>query len=162
MTANYQPTFKRPSKRYGYPYCGKKRLHTDRKLVAIDTSGSVSNGALSQFLSELNRLAEVQPVDLALFDADITQMPKPFDKKKVSYEFTGRGGTNFSPICELAELKRYQSLIILTDGFAPAPERPQYVKDVIWVLTPEGKAPVESGTQVTIDEEQVITSKKKK
>jgi len=161
VTANYQPTFKRPSKRYGYPYCGKKRMHTDRKLVAIDTSGSVSNEALSQFLSELNRLAEVQPVDLALFDADITQQPKPFDKKKVSYEFSGRGGTNFSPICKLAELKRYQSLIILTDGYAPAPERPQYVKDVIWVLTPDGKAPVDWGTQITIDDNSTKVSKKK-
>ena len=161
-TANYQPTFKRPNKRFGYPYCGKKRMHTDRKLVGIDTSGSVSPGALSQFLSEINRLAEVQPVDVALFDADITQPPKPFDKKRLSYEFSGRGGTNFDPICKLAETKRYQSLIILTDGYAPAPERPQYVKDVIWVLCEGGKAPVDWGTQVTIEEDKIVTGKKGK
>lgn len=161
MTANYQPTFKRPNKRYGYPFCGKKRMHTDRKLIGIDTSGSVSAGALAQFLTEINKLAEIQPVDLALFDADITQQPKPFDKKRVSYEFTGRGGTCFDPICKLAEKKRYQSLIILTDGFAPAPERPQYVKDVIWVLTPDGKAPVDWGTQVTIDEDKTVVKTKK-
>lgn len=158
-TANYQPTFKRPNKRFGYPFCGKKRMHTDRKLIGIDTSGSVSPQALSQFLSEINRLAEIQPVDLALFDADITQMPKPFDKKRVSYEFSGRGGTCFDPICKLAEQKRYQSLIILTDGFAPAPERPQYVKDIIWVLCEGGQAPVEWGTHVKIEEDKIVTGK---
>ena len=160
VTSNYTSTFKRPNKRFGYPFCGRKRTHTDRKLVGIDTSGSVSAGALSQFLSEINRLAEFQPVDVALFDADITQMPKPFDKKRGSYEFTGRGGTDFSPICKLAEQKRYQSLIILTDGYAPAPERPQYVKDVLWVLCEGGKSPVEWGTSVTIEEDKTVTGKK--
>ena len=161
MTTNYQSTFKRPNKRYGYPFCGKKRAHTDRKLVGIDTSGSVPAAALAQFLTEINKLCEVQPVDVALFDADITQMPKPFDKRKTSYEFSGRGGTSFDPICKLAEKMRYQSLIILTDGYAPAPERPQYVKDIIWVLTPDGKAPVDWGTQVTIDEDKTVVKGKK-
>jgi predicted metal-dependent peptidase len=78
----------------------------------------------------------------------------------MSYEFTGRGGTDFAPICKLAEQKRYQSLIILTDGYATAPERPQYVKDVLWVLCEGGKSPVDWGTSVMIEEEKVVTGKK--
>jgi predicted metal-dependent peptidase len=145
------PTFKRPNRRFGYPFSGTKKMYSDRKLVAIDTSGSVGSSALSQFLTEINKLAEVQPVDLALFDADITQEPKAFDKRHATYEFSGRGGTNFSPICKLASERKYQSLIILTDGDAPAPEYPDGVKDVIWVLTPDGKCPVDWGAAVTID-----------
>jgi len=145
------PTFKRPNRRFGYPFSGTKRNFADRKLVAIDTSGSVGSDDLAQFLTEINKLSEVQPVDLALFDADITQMPKAFDKRHATYEFSGRGGTDFAPICELASQRKYQSLIILTDGYASPPEYPEGVKDVIWVLTPDGKAPVEWGKQVTID-----------
>lgn len=151
VSNRYAPTFKRPNRRFGYPFSGTKRQYADRKLVSIDTSGSVGNAELSQFLTEVNKLAEINPVDLALFDADITQMPKPFDKKHASYEFSGRGGTDFAPICELASKRKYQSLIILTDGYAPAPEYPEGVKDVIWVITSDGKCPVDWGKQVQID-----------
>jgi len=152
VSSRRSPTFKRPNRRFGYPYSGTKRQYADRKLVAIDTSGSVGSNDLSQFLCEVNRLAELNPVDLVLFDADITQMPKPFDKRHTSYEFSGGGGTDFAPVCELASKQRYQSLIILTDGYAPAPEFPEGVKDVIWVITPDGQCPVDWGTSVKIDE----------
>jgi predicted metal-dependent peptidase len=145
------PTFKRPNRRFGYPYSGTKPQYADRKLVVIDTSGSVGDDDLAQFLCEVNKLAEKTPVDLCLFDADITQYPKPFDKRHATYEFSGRGGTDFDPPFKLASDKNYKSLICLTDGYAPAPEYPQGVKDVIWVITSDGKCPVDWGKQVKID-----------
>jgi len=144
------PSFKKPNRRYPYPYCGKVPKSIDRKLVAIDTSGSVGDEELSQFLCEVNKLSEVQPVDVMLFDWDITQQPAPFDKKRKSYDFKGRGGTNFHPVMELAEKKRYSSLIILTDGEASAPPRPKYVKDIIWVLCGGSNPPVEWGKRVRV------------
>lgn len=152
------PTFKRPNRRFGYPFSGTKRACSDRKLVAIDTSGSIGSDDLAQFLTEMNKLAEIQPVDLALFDADITQQPRPFDKKHIHYDFSGRGGTDFEPICKLASERKYHSLIILTDGYAPEPPYPEGVKDVIWVLTPDGKCPVTWGRQVKIDSNSPVKS----
>ena len=141
---------KRPNRRFGWPYPGTKRLHTDRKLVAIDTSGSIGDDELAQFLAEINKLAEIQPVDLILFDDGIQTGPVPFERKKTSYDFKGRGGTDFSEVFKLAEEHRYQSLIILTDGCAAAPEKPDFVKDILWVLTGSGNPPVEWGDRIHI------------
>jgi predicted metal-dependent peptidase len=151
ISADRIPSFKKPDRRYPYPYCGKVNKNIDRKLVAIDTSGSVGDLELSQFLCEVNKLSEIQPVDVMLFDWDITQLPKPFDRKKKSYDFKGRGGTNFEPVMRFAEAKKYSSLIILTDGEAAAPTRPKYVKDIIWVLTGKSDPPVEWGKRVRVE-----------
>lgn len=150
LSSNYESTMKRPNRRFGYPYCGKKRTCTDRKLVAIDTSGSVGDKELAQFLAELNKLAEAQPVDLVLFDTNIQGGIVPFEKKRVSYEFKGRGGTDFQEVMDIAQERRYHSLIVLTDGYAPAPTKPAFVKDVLWVITGDGQKPTEWGTEIKI------------
>lgn len=150
VSAERLPSFKKPNRRYPYPYCGSVSKCIDRKLVAIDTSGSVSDDELSQFLTEINKLAEIQPVDVCLFDTRITQEPQPFNRKKRSYDFKGRGGTDFQPVMDLAEKRRYSSLIMLTDGGAAATPRPKYVKDVIWVLCNGGTAPVDWGKSVPV------------
>jgi predicted metal-dependent peptidase len=143
-------TMKRPNRRFGYPYAGKKRGYMDRKLVAIDTSGSIGDNELAQFLTEVNKLAEIQPVDLVLFDDGIQDGPRPFDRRHTSYDFKGRGGTDFSAVFTLASERQYQSVIMLTDGCARAPEYPAGVKDVLWVLTGNGHPPVEWGERVYI------------
>lgn len=143
-------SYKKPNRRYPYPYCGNISKCIDRKLVAIDTSASVGDEELAQFLCEVNKLAEVQPVDVLLFDTDITQMPKAFDKKKNSYDFKGRGGTNFTPVMLEAEKRKYSSLIILTDGEAGVPPKPKYVRDVIWVLVGKSDPPVDWGKRVRV------------
>lgn len=149
-SSRQQSTFTKPNRRYGWPYCGSKRLHVDRKLVAIDTSGSIGDDELAQFLVEVNKLAEIQPVDLQLFDHQLQGKCKPFEKKHAHYEFTGRGGTSFTPVFQYAEEHRYQSLIILTDGAAEAPPRPARVRDILWVLTGGGNPPVDWGRRVHI------------
>ena len=151
VTSKVEPTFKKPNRRYGYPYCGSKRLHTDRKLVAIDTSGSIGDDDLSHFLAEVNRLAEIQPVDLVMFDQVVQGKIVPFDRKRARLEVKGRGGTAFTPVFELAEQRRYQSLIVLTDGCAEEPPKPRHVKDVLWVLTSaDYKPPCDWGQRVHI------------
>ena len=143
-------TMKRPDRRFGYPYAGKKRGYTDRKLVAIDTSGSIGEDELAQFLAEVNKLAEIQPVDLVVFDDGIQQGPMPFNKKHSDFDFKGRGGTDFTEVFKMAEERRYQSVIMLTDGCAGAVEYPAGVRDVLWVLTGSGNPPVEWGERVRI------------
>lgn len=152
VTSKTEATFKRPNRRYGYPYCGQKRFYSDRKLLCVDTSGSVSDADLAQFLCEMNKLAEIQPVDVQCFDHDLQGKPVPFDRKRLNFNFKGRGGTSFAEPFEFAEKNRYQSIIMLTDGFASAPERPKHVKDVLWVIVPGGECPVDWGTVVKIPE----------
>lgn len=144
------PTMKRPDRRYGWPYPGKKRQPSERILVAVDTSGSISENDLAQFLSEINALAEIQDIDLVLFDAAIQLGPIPFSRKKCRFEFSGRGGTDFTDVLTLAQNRRYNTVIILTDGFAETPEKPEFVKNILWVITKDGEKPVEWGKEIKI------------
>ena len=153
ITSRSESTFKKPNRRFGYPYCGTKRLHTDRKLVAIDRSGScMSTEDQAHFLAEVNKLSEIQPVDIVSFDVGIHGKVRPFDRKHIRFEYQGGGGgTSFQEVFDLAEQRGYQSLIILTDGEANEPTKPKRVKDVIWVLTdPSKNPPVEWGKRVHI------------
>jgi predicted metal-dependent peptidase len=150
ITTDRDPTYKKPNKRFGYPYCGTKHRSMDRKLVAIDTSGSVGTKELEKFLVEINGLAQVQPVDLMLFDTELQyKKAMPFNKKQARYDFKGRGGTAFTPVFKYAKEHRYKSLIVLTDGYAEAVDKPRGM-DVIWVLTPDGQCPVDWGKVVKV------------
>lgn len=153
IAPTYTSTITKPDKRFGYPYLGKKRGYTDKKMVAIDTSGSISDENLAQFLAEINKLVEIMAVDLVLFDTTITLGPILYHSKHISFDFKGRGGTDFAPVFKLAEEQHYQSVIILTDGCAPAIEYPNGVQDVLWVLTDKKEnPPVDWGIRVHIGE----------
>ena len=152
VSTRKESTMKRPNRRFGYPYPGTKRKHVDKILCATDSSGSISEESLRRFLTEINAIAESHPVDLVVFDDGITTGPIPFTRRRRTFEFTGRGGTNFTAVMELATKGKYKSLVILTDGEAKAPEYPHGVKDVIWCLVDGGKPPVDWGKQVFIKE----------
>jgi predicted metal-dependent peptidase len=149
-TTKKESTLKRPNRRYGYPFPGIKRKHIDKILCAVDSSGSISEDSLKRFLTEMNTIQETHPVDLVVFDDGITQGPMPFTRKRKTFEFKGRGGTNFSKVMELASKDKYKCLVILTDGCAAACDYPKGVVDVIWCLVDDGKPPVEWGKKVHI------------
>jgi len=151
LSSSPTTTMKKPHRRYGFPFPGTKRTHKDRKLVAIDTSASVNDKQLGQFLAEINKLMKINPIDLVLFDTKIQIGPIPFKRKSAKYTFDGRGGTSFEDVMKLADERKYKTLIMLTDGEASAPKKPVKVKDVIWVITKNGKCPVEWGRTVTMN-----------
>jgi len=144
-------TIMRPHRRFGWPYTGFKKDCTDRVLVLWDTSGSIHDHELSMFLSEVNRIAESHPVDVQMFDAGLQGKLLPFNRKMKSIEVVGRGGTSFKEPFEFAEKMRYSLVVCLTDGGAPAIERPKYVKQIIWAIVGGGKPLVDWGRVVRID-----------
>ena len=48
-----------------------------------------------------------------------------FTKKASKVDIVGRGGTCFYPVIEMADEKRYDGLIVFTDGYAPFPDKPK-------------------------------------
>ena len=131
-------TYKRPSRRMWYPWVGKRFEGMDRKLVAVDTSGSVPDQALARFVAETNALAKDFPVDLVCWDTEVKN-PKPvrWNLKKRSFNFQGRGGTDPQPVLDFAKAHHYRSIIMLTDGWFSTPKLPPHL-DVLWVITPGG------------------------
>lgn len=106
----------RPNRRFGYSNPGAKRDFTSEILVAFDTSGSVSDQELQYFAQELNGMISHVKVDLVQFDHEIKGDPEPFEKKRKEIKILGRGGTCVDPVLKLADEKRYDGLIIMTDG----------------------------------------------
>ena len=115
----------RPNRRYGFTSPGSKRNYTSKLLVAFDTSGSVSNTQLEHFATELNGMIDHVEADFIQFDTKIYGEPKPFTKKAGKIDIVGRGGTYFHPVIELADERKYDGLVIFTDGYAPFPDKPK-------------------------------------
>ena len=129
---------------------GKRKQYTSRILVAIDTSGSVSDKELVEFVDEMNGLISYVQCDYICFDTQIYGAPVPFTKKAKEVDIKGRCGTDFGPVCELIDELKYDGLIIMTDGFAPFPPKPK--ARVMWCLTKSGEGQVPPyGKRVVIE-----------
>lgn len=111
---------------------GLKHKQKRKILVAIDTSGSVSTNELVEFLGEINHISRTgTEVIIAQCDAAIKKIGK-FDPKQ-DFEISGRKGTSFHPVTDYydANWKKFNCLIYLTDGEAPAPDKCR--GPVLWV-----------------------------
>lgn len=109
-------------------------------VVAVDTSGSVGNRELTQFLSEVSSILEefnttiyLLPVDSKVHDPqEYTQHDLP-----LKAHTSGGGGTSFKPPFEYVEQNDIQPncFIYLTDGYCDdfIKEEPEY--PVMWVVT---------------------------
>lgn len=127
----------RPNRRFGYINPGSKRDYRARLLVAIDTSGSVPDEELQEFLTEVNGMINHIQVDLIQFDTEIHGEVQEFTTKIKRFTFQGRGGTNFRPPIEFADQGKYNGLIMLTDGYCDYPPKPKC--RVMWALTKAGE-----------------------
>lgn len=97
----------------------KQRRHM---LLAIDTSGSVSQTELEEFLNEIGHIHKTgTEVTVLQCDTRVTSVELFNPKKK--FVITGRGGTDFQPIIDYANSnsRKFTGLCIFTDGEAPAP-----------------------------------------
>lgn len=121
-------------------------------IVAIDTSGSITDRQLEQFHAELSKLSHlVEEITIITCDmrvhevVKITKMEDFFKKVK----FLGRGGTDFKPVfAKVQELKLTTELLIfLTDGYGDAgPKAPNY--PVLWVYTEDNSPHLPWGQHV--------------
>lgn len=105
-------------------------------LIAIDTSGSVSNDELQEFMSEIKFLHRfghsiyIMCVDTQLYDP---YLYKGVDEFKIS----GRGGTYFTPTLNyFNEHPEYSCMIYFTDGEAKLP--PNSNRPMLWVISSRG------------------------
>lgn len=127
-------SFHRESRRIDGIYPGTKRYPKYHPIVAVDTSGSVSDFELQLMLNECKAICdqlEIEGFELWQFDAGIQDCGM-YDPHK-TVRIHGRGGTDFQPVLNKARKENKPSIIIMTDGGAPAPEM-RNVK-VYWALT---------------------------
>lgn len=113
-------------------------------FVAVDTSGSISDGLLHLFLAEVHGILKAYPnLQGELYYADAQSYgPYPLDAEQAIATPVGGGGTSFIAFFkQIEQTQAWQAnalCIYLTDGHgtfpATAPSLP-----VLWVVTPGGR-----------------------
>lgn len=131
----------KPSRRFGFEYMGSKREFTTKLLLAIDTSGSITNQNLKNFYGVINKFFKygIESIDVLNFDCELQGEPVSFKKRQTSFNISGRGGTDFQPVFNYAkDHPEYDGVIILTDGYANQPQKKSGTKaKFVWVLPSE-------------------------
>ena len=113
-------------------------------MFGCDVSGSISDEEIHEALSEVKGIADQfsdYTIYLRAFDTKIHDRWElhPFDP--VPKVVTGRGGTDFTEICdEASKTPGISTLVIFTDLEAPFPPEVKSVP-VIWLTVNEKKAP---------------------
>ena len=113
---------------------GIKIKMRQKMLLAIDTSQSVSDKELQEFMNEIYHIHKAG-VDITIIqcDTNITSV-EPYKPKDKEYSVTGRGGTNFDPVLKYyMEHREYTSLVYFTDGECNTNLKPS--KKILWVLS---------------------------
>lgn len=129
----------RPNRRNGFESMGSVRQFDTKLLVAVDVSGSVSSESLSYFYGVINSAFRYgfESIDVIQFDNGI-RVAHSLKKVIKNVAVLGRGGTDFQEPIDYAHENGYDGLVILTDGYAPAPKIPDGFKTgVLWVCENE-------------------------
>lgn len=150
-------SYARPSSRRGdpaiYPSLRSGQVNV---MVALDTSGSISDEDMRQFVSEIDAIKSQVRARITLHACDVNLVEggpwvfEPWEEFQIPKKFEGGGGTEFSPIFEWVDQSDSQPdlLIYFTDANGKIPEHePHY--PVIWLV--KGKETVPWGRRVQLN-----------
>ena len=152
-------SYARPNRKHlwrGLYLPGPVDIEGGRFVLAIDTSGSMSDHDLSLVLGEVDAIRRSCACELTVlqFDAGIhataefnrwSDTDDTIGSTKVMRVF-GRGGTDLRLPFDWAEEqrrngRRISALIVCTDGFGPLPQKAPSGLPVLFMLTPHHQAP---------------------
>jgi predicted metal-dependent peptidase len=145
---------KKRNRRYGIMYPGSIKTEELHIGVAIDTSGSVSDVALAQFMVEIEAIAKFAKVTVVEADAEVKK--SYVFKPKNEYKISGRGGTAYQPAFDFFnEEGTVDAVIYLGDmdtDDAETIKKPNY--PVLWAIVGDQSPPADFGSivRVLIDE----------
>lgn len=140
---------KKRNRRYGTMYPGTVKDEYLRIGVAIDTSGSVSDEALQQFMAEIRNIAKYADVTIVEADCEVKNHYK-FDKRK-DIKIKGRGGTAYQPALDFFSREGEVDGVIYfgdMDVFDEQIKKPLY--PVLWAIVGNAKPPVNWGRSTRI------------
>lgn len=159
----YDYTWKRPNKKsyhFGAILPSMDRDKSIKIAIAIDTSGSISQKMLKDFMGEIAGIME-QFTSFTLyvmqFDTRVYGM-KEFTENTADelyeYEITGGGGTDFSPVWEHLKEIDYvpDQLLVFTDGGTYDWGDPDYCDTLFIINQDYGKVKAPHGQSVYYEE----------
>ncbi len=125
-----------------------------RLVVAIDSSGSIDETQLSQFLAEVESIMnsfENFEIDLLIADAKVQEHHLLYPGDEIEYTLKGGGGTRFDTTFEYIDenLNTPKLMLYFTDGYGTFGEfEPDY--DLVWVLTGDGNRNIPFGRIINL------------
>jgi predicted metal-dependent peptidase len=155
-------TWSRPSRKIPNSYPGKETLKLGKVVVLVDTSGSIEQRELKQFVGEIYGVAKevaeviVIPWDAQAYEPIILKSYRDIEKVKV---LKGGGGTIIRPALELVD-KKYgdaEQVIILSDwwigdlGYSETERLLKKYADRIIAVTTSAEPPSYLPTRIKID-----------
>lgn len=149
-------SYMRPSRREGNAILPSLRSHHLELVVVLDTSGSVTESEIGEFLAEVNAIKGQMQARITLHSCD-TELAadgpwqiEAWEELKLPRRFLGGGGTSFLPAFSWADRQDRQPdlLVYFTDaqGEFPAYE-PAF--PVLWLV--KGRSPVPWGQRVQLN-----------
>jgi predicted metal-dependent peptidase len=109
-----------------------------RVIVAVDTSGSMTEKDLSTALRETRGVMKAvgASVEFCACDAQVHTLKKVDKWEELPSLLKGGGGTDFVPVFNAVDKlnPRPEVLVFVTDGCGPAPVTPPPGLKVIWLL----------------------------
>ena len=149
-------SFARPSRREGPAILPSLRTAHIDLVIVLDTSGSVTDDEMHEFLSEINAIKGQLNARITLHACD-AQLAKdgpwtyePWEEVALPQTLQGGGGTRFTPAFEWVERleRRPDLLLYFTDAEGEFPKQePPY--PVIWLV--KGKADVPWGQRIQLN-----------
>ncbi len=135
MQTRLKNTLRRPSKRYGTTP-GLQIRRRCRLWVAVDTSGSIDQEELRLFFGEIYHIWRAGAA-VEILETD-TRVQRRYSYRGLSPQsVSGRGGTDFNDVLQLANAERPDALVFFTDGYAEEPNVLPRLP-VLWVIPPGG------------------------
>ena len=120
--------------------------------IVLDTSGSIDETLLRNFLRECKNILQTSKVKVGCFDTQFYGFTEIKDVSDIdNLKFYGGGGTNFDAAVN-AFTRRVENKIIFTDGDADMPSTPV---DAIWIVFGEAKINPAGGKVIHINDEQL-------
>lgn len=130
-------TYSRRNRRrqqFGLP--GKSSHNSIPITICVDTSGSVDDVRLEQFISEIESISQKFRITLVQFDYAVQSVETYHRGDYNRLEIKGRGGTSFLNLFDAIEEKSLigKLVMVCTDGEAQYPGPKEY--SVMWVIFP--------------------------
>lgn len=147
-------TWKRAHRRFGQSTPGIRKQHYLHLVVGVDVSDSTNTQPLREaFARELVQIARSRNSRITVLYAGsrIQQITSFSGSPGGINVFRGGGFTDLRPVFDYAcsMQPRPAAIIYLTDGYGPAPDSSAI--PTLWVLSPEGKKPVDWGLELHLD-----------
>ncbi|HIF48096.1 VWA-like domain-containing protein [Candidatus Thioglobus sp.] len=149
-------SYARPSRRSGNAILPSLRSSQIDITVAIDTSGSITQEEINEFISEINAIKSNMRASITLIacdekvDDNLIWRFEAWDELQFPASLGGGKGTNFNPVFDYIDEQDSPSsvLIYFTDAKGKFPQfEPNY--PVMWLV--KGKEPIPWGSRIQLN-----------